>query len=276
MSAGNVPTEVPNPRSEAIDRLDTRGIVDLIHAEDRTVAKAVGEALAAVARAADIVASRLAAGGRLLYVGAGTSGRLGVLDASEMPPTYGVSPALVQGIIAGGPDALVRAQEGAEDHADSGRAAIAGRYVGPGDVVMGLSASGGAAFVLAAMEEARTRGAATLCCTANPNSRLARTVDVPVVVDTGPEVITGSTRMKAGTATKMVLNMITTAAMVKLGRVQGNRMTCLKPTCDKLRRRARRLVREATGANDSAVRSALERTSGDVREAIRLLRRKTA
>jgi len=262
-------TEQRNPRSMRIDQLLTLEIVDLINAEDRMVAEAVREERAAIARAIDMVVDSFHRGGRLIYVGAGTSGRLGVLDASEMPPTYRTDPSLVQGIIAGGLDALVRAQEGAEDHPEGGAAAIDERDVGPADFVLGIATSGTTPFVHGALERARERGARTgfLLCT-YPSDQLTRTHDVVIAPLVGPEVITGSTRMKAGTATKMVLNTITTAAMVQLGKVFGNLMVDLQVTCEKLRDRGERILMETLGLERDAAAELLEGAEGHVKTAI--------
>jgi len=252
-----------------IDQLSTLEIVDLINAEDRMVGEAVREERMAIARAIEMVVDSFRRGGRLIYVGAGTSGRLGVLDASEMPPTYRTDPAMVQGIIAGGLDALVRAQEGAEDHPERGAAAIDEREVGPADFVLGIATSGSTPFVHGALRRARERGARTgfLLCT-YPGEQLTRTHDVVIAPLVGPEVITGSTRMKAGTATKMVLNTITTAAMVQLGKVYGNLMVDLQVTCEKLRDRGERILMETLALDRPGAAELLERADGRVKTAI--------
>jgi N-acetylmuramic acid 6-phosphate etherase len=262
-------TEQRNPRSMRIDSLSTLDIVDLINAEDRMVAQAVGEERLEIARCIDIVVDCFQAGGRLIYIGAGTSGRLGVLDASEMPPTYGTDPALVQGIIAGGFAALVRAQEGAEDHPEDGAAAMDERAVGKKDFVLGVATSGTTPYVHGALARARERGARTgfLLCT-YPTEELERTHDVVIAPLVGPEVITGSTRMKAGTATKMVLNTITTAAMVKTGKVFGNLMVDLQVTCEKLQDRGERILMETLGLERPAARELLGRAGGHVKTAL--------
>lgn len=259
-------TEQRNPRSRRIDRLSTIEVVDLINAEDRMVAEAVGEERHAIARAAELVVDCFRRGGRLIYVGAGTSGRLGVLDAAEMPPTYGTDPALVQGIIAGGHAALVRAQEGAEDNSQDGAAAIDERGVGPTDFVLGIATSGTTPYVHGALRRARERGARTgfLLCT-YPARELYETCDVVIGPLVGPEVITGSTRMKAGTATKMVLNTITTTAMVKTGKVFGNLMVDLQVTCQKLRDRGERILMETVEIDRAAAAELLERAGGHVK-----------
>jgi N-acetylmuramic acid 6-phosphate etherase len=262
-------TEQRNPRSMRIDALGTLEIVDLINAEDRMVAEAVREERVAIAHAIDMVVDCFQRGGRLFYVGAGTSGRLGVLDAAEMPPTYGTDPELVQGIIAGGLPALVRAQEGAEDDPGAGAAEMDARGVAGDDFVLGIASSGTTPYVHGALARARERGARTgfLLCT-YPSELLERTHDVVIAPLVGPEVITGSTRMKAGTATKMVLNTITTSAMVRLGKVFGNLMVDLQVTCEKLRDRGERILVETVGVDPAAAAALLERADGHVKTAI--------
>ena len=262
-------TEQRNPRSMRIDQLSTLEIVELIIAEDRMVAEAVKEEGDEIAHAIDIVVDCFRRGGRLFYVGAGTSGRLGVLDASEMPPTYGTDPAMVQGLIAGGLTALVRAQEGAEDHPEDGARDIAERGVNDLDFVLGIASSGTTPYVHGALRRARELGARTgfLLCT-YPTQELTDTHDVVIAPLVGPEVITGSTRMKAGTATKMVLNTITTASMVKLGKVYGNLMVDLQVTCEKLRDRGERILMETVGVDRAAAAALLEEADGHVKTAI--------
>jgi N-acetylmuramic acid 6-phosphate etherase len=262
-------TEQRNPRSMRIDQLSTQEIVDLINAEDRMVAAAVGEERQQIARAIDLVVECFRAGGRLIYVGAGTSGRLGVLDASEMPPTYNTDPQLVQGVIAGGMEALVRAQEGAEDHPEDGAAAIDERAVGEHDFVLGIASSGTTPYVHGALKRARERGARTgfLLCT-YPSEELMKTHDVVIAPLVGPEVITGSTRMKAGTATKIVLNTLSTAAMVKTGKVYGNLMVDLQVTCQKLQDRGERILMETLGVKREEAGRLLEASGGHVKTAI--------
>jgi N-acetylmuramic acid 6-phosphate etherase len=262
-------TEQRNPRSMRIDQLSTREVVDLINAEDRMVAEAVAEERREIAHCIDLVVECFRQGGRLIYVGAGTSGRLGVLDASEMPPTYGTDPRMVQGVIAGGYDALVRAQEGAEDHPEDGAAAMDEREVGSNDFVLGIATSGTTPYVHGALGRARERGAQTgfLLCT-YPSEELTRTHDVVIAPLVGPEVITGSTRMKAGTATKMVLNTITTSAMVKTGKVFGNLMVDLQVTCEKLRDRGERILMETLSVERTAAEALLEEAGGHVKTAI--------
>lgn len=262
-------TEQRNPRSARIDQLSTLDIVDLINAEDRMVAEAVSEEREEIAHAVDLVVDCFRKGGRLFYVGAGTSGRLGVLDAAEMPPTYRTDPEMVQGIIAGGHAALVRAQEGAEDHPQHGAQAIDERDVGANDFVLGIATSGTTPYVHGALERARERGARTgfLLCT-YPTEQLLRTHDVVIAPLVGPEVITGSTRMKAGTATKMVLNTLTTSAMVRMGKVFGNLMVDLQVTCEKLRDRGQRILMETLGLDRPAAAELLERAGGHVKTGI--------
>ncbi len=262
-------TEQRNPRSARIDELTTLEIVDLINAEDATVAAAVHAEREAIARCVELVVESFARGGRLLYVGAGTSGRLGVLDAAEMPPTFGTDPSLVVGVIAGGPEALVRAQEGAEDSAAGGAAAMDGHGVGPEDFVLGVATSGTTPFVHGALRRARELGGRTgfLLCT-YPPPELARTHDVVIAPLVGPEVVTGSTRMKAGTATKMVLNAITTAAMVRRGKVFGNLMVDLQVTGEKLRERGERILMETLGLERAAAAALLSEAGGHVKSGI--------
>jgi len=266
-------TESRNPRATKLGTMTTREILELLNDEDATVPAAVRKALPQIERAVDVVVKALAAGGRLRYVGAGTSGRLGVLDASEMPPTFGVDPALVHGVIAGGDHALRMSVEGAEDQAWAAARDLADQ-VRAGDVVVGISASGRAPYVLAALEAAKRDlgAAATIGITCNPASRLAREPDVPIAVDVGPEVVAGSSRMKAGTATKLVLNTLTTASMTRLGRVYGNRMIDVQPRSRKLRERAIRLVAELGRVPTPRARRALAASDGSVRAAIVIAR----
>jgi N-acetylmuramic acid 6-phosphate etherase len=262
-------TEQRNPRSRSIDQLSTIEVVDLINAEDRMIASAVGEERQAIAKCVDLVVECFRNGGRLFYVGAGTSGRLGVLDASEMPPTYGTNPEMVQGIIAGGYQALVRAQEGAEDKPEDGARDLEARGVNEKDFVLGIATSGTTPYVHGALRRARELGAKTgfLLCT-YPSEELHRTHDVVIAPLVGPEVITGSTRMKAGTATKMVLNTITTSAMVLTGKVFGNLMVDLQVTCEKLRDRGQRILMETAGVERPVAADVLDRADGHVKTAI--------
>jgi N-acetylmuramic acid 6-phosphate etherase len=262
-------TEQRNPRSSRIDELDALGIVDLINAEDQMIAAAVGEERTAIARAVALAESAFRAGGRLIYVGAGTSGRLGVLDAAEMPPTFGTDASMVLGIIAGGYGALVRACEGAEDRPEGGAEAIDEAGVGPNDFVLGIATSGTTPFVHGALDRARVLGARTgfLLCT-YPPPELIEKHDVVIAPLVGPEVITGSTRMKAGTATKLVLNTITTGAMVRLGKVYGNLMVDLQVTCQKLRDRGERILQEMLSVDRERAAELLDATDGHVKTAI--------
>jgi len=262
-------TEQRNPRSSRIDLLSSIEIVDLINSEDRTVAVAVGEEREAMARAIDLTVDALRRGGRLLYVGAGTSGRLGVLDAAEIPPTFSADPDLVQGIIAGGYGALVRAQEGAEDSPEEGAAALKSVEVGPADFVLGIATSGTTPFVHGALDWARIRGAKTgfLICT-YPSEEMVQAHDVVIAPLVGPEVITGSTRMKAATATKLVLNTITTGAMVLLGKVYGNLMVDLQVTCAKLQDRGERILMETVGVDRDRAEGLIGEAGGSVKVAI--------
>lgn len=262
-------TEQRNPRSRSIDQLATIDVVDLINAEDRMVAIAVGEERAAIAKCVDMVVATFQQGGRLFYVGAGTSGRLGVLDASEMPPTYGTDPEMVQGIIAGGNAALTRAQEGAEDDPAHGARDLEARGVNEKDFVLGIATSGTTPYVHGALRRARELGARTgfLLCT-YPSEELIRTHDVVIAPLVGPEVITGSTRMKAGTATKLVLNTITTSSMVLMGKVFGNLMVDLQVTCGKLRDRGQRILMETTGVERAKAAHILDDSGGHVKTAI--------
>jgi N-acetylmuramic acid 6-phosphate etherase len=262
-------TEQRNPRSQRIDELDALGIVDLINAEDRMVAEAVGEERQSIARALELAEAAFRGGGRLIYVGAGTSGRLGVLDAAEMPPTYGTDPGMVRGVIAGGYDALVRAREGAEDRPADGAAAMDELGVDALDFVLGIATSGTTPYVHGALDRARALGARTgfLLCTYPPPELLAKH-DVVIAPLVGPEVITGSTRMKAGTATKLVLNTITTGAMIRLGKVYGNLMVDLQVTCEKLRDRGERIIESLLGIEREEAGRLLERSGGQVKTAL--------
>jgi N-acetylmuramic acid 6-phosphate etherase len=262
-------TEQRNPASQRIDELGPLDIVDLINAEDRAVAEAVGAEREAIARALEIAETTFRNGGRLIYVGAGTSGRLGVLDASEMPPTFGVDPALVRGVIAGGYDALVTAKEGAEDRPEDGADAMDELGVCDQDFVLGIATSGTTPYVHGAVDRAKELGARVglLMCT-HPAADLLERMDVVIAPLVGPEVITGSTRMKAGTATKLVLNTITTGAMVRLGKVYGNLMVDLQVTCEKLQDRAERILQNLLNVERSAATDLLARADGQVKTAL--------
>ncbi|HWQ59457.1 MAG TPA: N-acetylmuramic acid 6-phosphate etherase [Clostridia bacterium] len=264
-------TERRDTRFSDIGEIDTLTLLTRVNDEDARVAPAVRKALPAIARVADRAAESIARGGRLVYVGAGTSGRLGVLDASECPPTFGVSPETVQGHIAGGYDALLRSIEGAEDDAGAGEALADRLRLDERDTVVGISASGGARFVIAAIARARSRGAFTAALTSNEGTGLAEAAEMEIAVVTGPEVVAGSTRMKCGTAQKMVLNMISTAAMVRLGRARGGHMTGMRAVNEKLRNRSVRIAMETTGADEARAKAALEACGYDTAQAIRAL-----
>jgi N-acetylmuramic acid 6-phosphate etherase len=261
-------TESRNPRSEAIDTLNAREIVALMNAEDAAVVEAVRAEAGAIARAVEWTADRFRRGGRLIYVGAGTSGRLGVLDASECPPTFGTPPELVVGLIAGGPPALTRAVEGAEDDAGRGARDVQELAVSQDDIVVGIATSGRTPYVLGAVREARSKGAATVGLACNRPSLLGREVDIEIAPLVGSEVIAGSTRLKAGTATKMVLNMISTGAMVLVGKTLGNRMIDLQPANEKLRIRSRRILRELAGIDDGRAAEILSSCGGRLKLAL--------
>jgi N-acetylmuramic acid 6-phosphate etherase len=267
-------TERRNPRSATIDTASSLEIVDLIGAEDAGVPVAVARAREEIARAIDLVEAAFRAGGRLIYVGAGTSGRLGVLDASECPPTFGTPPEMVVGVIAGGYPALVRSVEGAEDDVNAGLGEMDARKVGSDDIVVGIAASGTTPFVRAALSRAQTLGAGSVLVTcAEPPALLQETCDVCIVVKVGPEVVTGSTRMKAGTATKLVLNTLTTGAMIRIGKTYGNLMVDLRAWNDKLIDRSHRIVMETTGLPRDEARAVLDAAGGRVKTAIVMARR---
>ena len=261
-------TEKRNERTEHIDECTTLEILQMINVEDAKVAKAVEMALPQIADAVDVITGRFASGGHLIYIGAGTSGRLGVLDAAECIPTFGFSPEIVQGYIAGGDRALRTPVEGCEDDGALGRRVIIEHQIGANDTVVGISASGSARFVIEALQEAKSRNAATVAVVNASNSQLAAVVDVPIEVITGPEVVSGSTRMKAGTAQKLVLNMLSTASMIKMGKVYGNLMVDLKATNRKLRARAKRIFCTVTGEGEEAAERFLELADGDTKLAI--------
>jgi N-acetylmuramic acid 6-phosphate etherase len=243
----NLPTEARNPASERIDAVSTLEMLGILHAADQEAVAAVGRVLPQIAAAIDAIAARIEAGGRLFYLGAGTSGRLGVLDASECPPTYNTPPQLVQGIIAGGDAALRRSIERAEDSPELGARDLEEHDFDSGDALVGIAASGRTPYVLGGMEHARRLGALTIGLTCVPGSPLAIAAEIALVPATGPEVVTGSTRMKAGTATKLVLNMLSTGALIRLGYVYSNLMVNVQPTNTKLADRAARIVATITG-----------------------------
>jgi N-acetylmuramic acid 6-phosphate etherase len=265
-------TERRNPRSRGLDLKSTEEILRIINREDAGVARAVAKAIPAIARAVNAIAAALRRGGRLIYVGAGTSGRLAVLDASECPPTFGVPPALVQGVMAGGPPALVRAVEGAEDDAARGARDLRKKKISTGDVVVGLTASGATPYVLGALRYAKRCGAATIGVCCNRGAAIEHIARISIVAEVGPEVIAGSTRMKAGTAQKLVLNMLSTAAMVQLGHVYDNWMINVALSNQKLRRRGLRVLEEATGASVSEAERAARQAGHDLRVALIMLK----
>ncbi len=261
-------TEQENPATAGIDKVSTLDAARLINAEDKKVAEAVEKVLPEIAAAIDGIVERLQNGGRLFYVGTGTSGRLGVLDASEIPPTFGVSYDLVQGVIAGGYDALYKATESSEDNRKAGAEDLKKRGVAEKDAVVGIAASGRTPYTIGAIEYARGLGCFTACITCVPDSAITRVVDIAIAPVVGPETLTGSSRMKAGTAQKMVLNMLTTVAMIRLGYVKGNRMTNVKPSNVKLKERALRILMAETNLDEAATNALLNEAGGDLRVAI--------
>ena len=269
-------TEQENPRSKDLSSQSTAEIVALMNDEDATVAAAVKRVLGDVVKAVDEIVARLVRGGRLFYTGTGTSGRLGVLDASECTPTFGVSPELVQGVIAGGYDACYRAVEASEDDAAAGAADLKARGFGAGDVLVGIAASGRTPYTVGAVKFAREIGAFTVGLTCVPGAPITEAAELSIVPVVGPEVLTGSSRLKAGTAQKMVLNMISTATMVRLGYVSGNRMSNLQPRNVKLRERAVRIVMAETGVDQQTAASALEAAGFKVIAAIEMIKRGAA
>ncbi|WP_030766296.1 MULTISPECIES: N-acetylmuramic acid 6-phosphate etherase [unclassified Streptomyces] len=261
-------TEAFRQELAEIDRLPTLDIARTMNAEDATVPAAVAAQLPHIAAAVDAIAERMARGGRLVYAGAGTAGRMGVLDASECPPTFNTDPADVVGLIAGGPSAMVKAVEGAEDSKELAAEDLTALEIGPHDTVVGISASGRTPYAIGAVEFARTRGALTVGLSCNAGSALAAAADHGIEVVVGPELLTGSTRLKAGTAQKLVLNLISTITMIRLGKTYGNLMVDMRSTNDKLRARARRIVALATGAPDEEIEAALAATGGEVKNAV--------
>lgn len=265
-------TERRNPRTSGLDQKSTIALLRLLSREDRRVPAAVARALPAIARAIDRIVAALERGGRLIYAGAGTSGRLAALDAAECPPTFGTSPGQVRAVIAGGRRALDRAVEGAEDSASRGAKDLKAIGVGPRDVVVGLTASGTTPYVLGALREARRRGAGTVAVSTNAQAEAGRLAEISIVADVGAEALAGSTRLKSGTAQKLVLNMLSTAAMARLGRVYDNWMVYVALTNRKLRRRGLRLLAEAGGASAAAARRALGRAGSDLPAALVMLK----
>jgi N-acetylmuramic acid 6-phosphate etherase len=266
-------TEQPNPASAEIDTLSTGEMLAVINREDRQVADAVAREIPAIAKAVDAIAAAIERGGRLFYIGAGTSGRLGVLDASECAPTFGVAAEMVQGVMAGGMHALYQSTEASEDDAEAGARDLAARGFHSSDALVGIAASGRTPYVLGAVRAARQMGATTAGISCTPDSELSRAVDFPMAPTPGPEVIAGSTRLKAGTATKLVLNMISTGVMIRLGYVFGNLMVNVQPNNEKLLDRARRIVAAATQLDDTRAAELLDRAGLHVGVAIVMAKR---
>ena len=268
ISAAEGVTEKANPKTERIDEMSTLGMLQTINDEDRKVAEAVGKELPQIAAAVDAVTERMSRGGRLIYIGAGTSGRLGVLDASEIPPTFGASPDLVQGRIAGGMSALLTAVEGAEDDPEGGKKDIRDLNVGPDDSVVGIAASGNTPYVIGGLDEARSRGALTIALACSKQGKIAGHADIAILPEPGPEVISGSTRLKSGTAQKLVLNMLSTGVMIRLGKTYGNLMVDLQASNRKLIKRKIRITSAACGISPEEAETLLERCGGNVKTAI--------
>ncbi len=265
-------TEKRNPKTTHIDKMETCDILTVMNAENRLVNDAIDLVIPQICLAVDAIVHAFETGGRLFYIGAGTSGRLAVTDAAECPPTFGVDRALVTGIIAGGEKSMTQAAEAEEDRADMGAADLLAHHIHPNDVVVGLSAAGNAAYVAGALRCAKQNGCTTIGIFCNAGTLLDEISDIPICVDTGPEVITGSTRLKAGTAQKLVLNMLSTASMIKTGKVYENLMINLKPVNQKLKNRCIRIISEITGANSEACAHALDQTGGNVRQAIQWMK----
>jgi N-acetylmuramic acid 6-phosphate etherase len=261
-------TEQDNPNSANIDKLSTLEAIRVINAEDQKVAKAVDNSLPEIAVVIDNVVERMRGGGRLFYIGAGTSGRLGVLDASEIPPTFGVSYDLIQGVIAGGYDALYKAAEASEDDIDKGAKDLKIRGLTPKDAVIGLAASGQTAYTIGAVQFARGLGCLTACITCVPESAITKAVEISIVANVGAEIITGSTRMKAGTAQKLILNMISTVSMIKLGYVKGNRMTNVRSSNEKLKERSVRILMDETDLDEITAQELFLNADEDLRIAL--------
>ncbi|WP_217206730.1 N-acetylmuramic acid 6-phosphate etherase [Streptomyces sp. AC550_RSS872] len=264
-------TEAFRPELAEIDRLPTLDIARLMNGEDAAVPGAVAPCLPEIAAAIDATADRMGQGGRLVYAGAGTAGRLGVLDASECPPTFNTAPSQVIGLIAGGPEAMVTSVEGAEDSKELARADLDALAIGSLDTVVGISASGRTPYAIGAVEHARAQGALTIGLACNPGSALATAADHGIEIVVGPELLTGSTRLKAGTAQKLVLNMLSTITMIRLGKTYGNLMVDVRASNDKLRARSRRIVALATGAEETDIERALTEAGGEVKTAILVL-----
>ncbi|MFE7801474.1 N-acetylmuramic acid 6-phosphate etherase [Nocardia sp. NPDC057440] len=265
---GSLTTELPNPRTTAFDSMPVIELLATMNAEDTGVAAAVAQAIPQIARAVELIVGSRRRGGRLIYIGAGTSGRLGVLDAVECPPTFGIDPGEVIGIIAGGPEAFSKAVEGAEDDPARAELDLAAANLTTADVVVALAASGRTPYAIGALRYGRSVGAATVAISCNRNADASAHADVGIEIETGPEVLTGSTRLKAGTAQKMVCNMLSTATMVQVGKVYGNLMVDLHPTNAKLVDRARRIIAEATGVDAPAAAALLDAAGGHAKTAI--------
>ena len=268
INLNKIDTERSNPASAKIDQESTAGILAIINSQDQLVALAVSRVLSEVAQAVDVITEKLSQGGRLIYLGSGTSGRLGVLDAVECPPTFGVDSGLVVGLMAGGPSAFVKAKEGAEDDPEAGIRDLKEIGFSKDDALVGLAASGRTPYVMGGMAYAASLGAAVIAVTCSSQSEMSKLAQITIAPDSGPEVITGSTRMKCGTAQKMVLNMMTTAVMIKLGKVYGNLMVDVKASNKKLQERAVRIVMQATGAVQTQAAETLEMCGGNCKTAI--------
>lgn len=261
-------TEMRNPDTMNFSKMSTREMVSVMAKENYNAVRAVERASESISLAVDVIAQAFENGGRLFFIGAGTSGRLGVLDAAECPPTFGVSHEMVQGIIAGGNDCMFRAAENAEDIEENGRADVRARGVGKSDVLVGISVAGGAKYVAGALLEAKTLGAKTVALTSNEGSLIEQCADITILTDTGAEVLTGSTRLKAGTAHKMVLNMLTTCAMAKIGNIYENMMINLRPTNVKLRARCIRITAEILGCGLDEAEKRLDACDWSIRRAV--------
>jgi N-acetylmuramic acid 6-phosphate etherase len=269
-------TEASLPASERLDALDVEEVLATIHAQDHEAVRAVGRVLPEIGRAVQVLVEVLSGEGRWISVGAGTSGRMAAADAAEIPPTFGFDPERIQAVVAGGAEALVRSVEGAEDDGLAARRELLARNLTDRDAVLAVSASGRTPFALAALATARDRGARRLALTCDPESALAGQAEIVIAPAVGPEVIAGSTRMKGGLAQKMVLHLLSTTVMVKLGRVEGNRMTYVRPLSEKLKRRARRIVAELGGVDEATAEALLDRCGGRVPEAVARARRAAA
>ena len=268
-------TEMRNPNTTNIDRMTTAKMLECIQRENENAVLSVRKALGEIEDACDIIAEKLSQGGRLIYIGAGTSGRLGVLDASECPPTYGVPRDMVVGIIAGGEKCMFEAAEGAEDNYESGIKYLRDKHLTKKDVVVGISASGNAQYVIGALDFANELGCETIGITSNENTLITKSARISIITDTGAEAITGSTRMKAGTAQKIILNMLSTVAMVKLGNVYENMMINLRPTNEKLKQRMIRIVTEIAGVSEEEAKKLLEESNWNIRTAIQRCKERT-